>query len=132
VGLSLRAAPRFEKARAVAMNGENETRFSGLESRFQRLPASGLDSWGDAPGLDESAPSALNANARRVGQDSGLESHFQRLPASSTKGASFIDSLGQRPRTLIESKSPALMARFTAGPHNFRVTAVPICSSRFV
>jgi hypothetical protein len=103
------------------MNCEHATRFSGLESRFQRLPASGLDSWGDAPGLDESAPLALNANAACVKRD-----------VLSTKGAPFIDSLGQRPRTLIESKSPALKARFTAGPHNFRVTAVPICSSRFV
>ena len=82
------------------MNREDKT-FPRFESRFQRSPVSGLQSWGDAPGFDENAPLALKRNAGRVGP--GL---------SSAKGAAFNGSLGQRHRSLIQSKSPALKARF--------------------
>jgi hypothetical protein len=37
-----------------------------LESRFQRWFTSRLESWGDAPGLDEGAPSALSNSSDRA------------------------------------------------------------------
>lgn len=72
--------------------------FSGLESRFQRLPSTQSKSWGDAPGLDEGAPLALKTNAA--------------VDSLSAKGGVFIESLGQRPRILLLAKLQALKARF--------------------
>ena len=66
----------------------------GLESRFQRLPFIQSKPWGDAPGLDEGAPLALKINGA--------------ADSLSAKGGVFIESLGQRPRTLARAKLPAL------------------------
>ena len=72
----------------------------GLESRFQRSLVLGFDSWGVAPGYDEDALSALKTTA--IGN------------LFSAKGAALTHSLGQRPRVVDISRSPALKARFTA------------------
>ena len=71
---------------------------SGIESRFQRLPSIQSKSWGAAPGLDEGAPLALKTNAA--------------ADSLSAQGGVFIENLGQRPRTLVRAKLPALKARF--------------------
>jgi hypothetical protein len=75
-----------------------------FESRFQRSCMCSSGSWADAPGYDDGALSALEANASCVGRD-----------LLSANGAAFNDSLGQRPRPLIHSRSLALKARFTPG-----------------
>ena len=69
-----------------------------IETRFQRLGITRSESWGDAPGWDESAPLALRRNA---GGDS-----------FSANGAMFISSLGQGPRISGGAKSLALKVRF--------------------
>lgn len=74
--------------------------FSGSESRLQRLFITRFEFWGDAPGWDERAPLALKTNAT--------------ADSLSAKGASFIRSLGQRPRIPghAKSASPAAAGRF--------------------
>src|SRR5437763_120863 len=63
MGVSVRAPARVKETGAAAMNSWCEQLFSGIESRFQRLFAAHLESWGDAPGYFESAPLALGENA---------------------------------------------------------------------
>jgi hypothetical protein len=78
-----------------------------VESRFQRLLATRLISWGDAPGLNDDAPLALDkaffCSHLRAGRD-----------WFSAKGATLIDSLGQRPRISgnAKSASPAGAGQF--------------------
>ena len=72
--------------------------FQFVESRFQRLFTSRSKPWGAAPGWYESALLALNTH------DGG--------DSFSAKGATFINSLGQRPKVSSTGKSPALKARF--------------------
>ena len=72
-----------------------------FESRLQRLSVPEFPSWGDAPGYDEGALSALTPNPKSTDPD-----------LWSAEGAAFNDSLGHRPRFLIRSTSLALKARF--------------------
>ena len=74
--------------------------FQFVESRFQRLFFPRSRTWGGAPGWNECAPLELSTNA---GGNSG-----------SAKGATLIDSLGQRPRVSRVTKfsSPAGAGRF--------------------
>ena len=50
------------KARLIPATCRTRGAHHPLESRFQRWFTSRLESWGDAPGWDESAPLALGAN----------------------------------------------------------------------
>jgi hypothetical protein len=72
--------------------------FRFVESRFQRVFFTRSRTWGGAPGWNEGAPLARKTNTA--------------LDWVSVKGATFTDSLGQRPRASSTGKSPALKARF--------------------
>jgi hypothetical protein len=96
---------------------------SRLELRFQRLMIVRSESWGDAPGLNEDALSALNrksvgelisAISATILNENGLSALNRKSVGEliSAKGAAITNSLGQRPRDLGKAKRPALKARF--------------------
>jgi hypothetical protein len=49
-----------------------------VESRFQRWPIIGSESWGDAPGWHENAPSALNHHVPLPSADRNLSGFLHR------------------------------------------------------
>jgi hypothetical protein len=82
------------------MSFAREPLFAGFESRFQRWFTLQSNSWGDAPGCNETAPLALETSGGNG--------------SSSAEGAAFIGSLGHRPRVsgIDDAASPAGAGRF--------------------
>jgi hypothetical protein len=121
--LKTNAAGDFLSANGAAFN---KCAHRGIESRFQRLPVSGFEFWGVAPGWDEGALSALKTNAAGnflSVSGAALNDSLGQLSAEkanaagnflSANGAAFNDSLGQRPRIAGTVRSIALKARFTS------------------
>ena len=97
------------------MNRADEPFFLSFESRFQRLFITQSRTWGEAPGWYGSRPWRLNL----WGDGADWNEYLHLAPnknaggdSFSAKGATFMNSLGLRPRVSSTGKSSALKARF--------------------
>jgi hypothetical protein len=97
------------------MTRAHEPFFRCFESRFQRLFIPQSRTWGDAPGWFGSRPWRLNLRGDGAGWNKCVPSVLYKNAngdSYSAKGATLINSLGQRPRFSGNQKSSALKARF--------------------
>jgi hypothetical protein len=100
------------------MNWSRTPFFQFAKSRFQRLFTAGSQTWGDAPGWYEARPWRLNLSGDGAGWNECVSLALNTNDGEdlfSAKGATLINSLGQRPRISGTGKSLALKARFIPG-----------------
>ena len=68
-----------------------------VESRFQRWSTIRSESWGDAPGLDEGAPLALNRYRRAAASADAIQNRTRNWKKRPRHPAAFPDGAARRP-----------------------------------